>query len=125
MYAFYPRGAYGGREGYMPQVGIDLAESKDGVGKIDYCWRGAGLPPMKIQEMAIRTRKPTAIPRVLAAPIFPKSALPTNPPRKRAAAAITLWSRDATFSRSLKSRGSDISSTQTVVSTTVSDEGYY
>lgn len=114
----------GGGKGYMLRGGIDLVESKDSAGKVDYCWRGAGLPPTKIQEMAIRTRKPTAIPRVLAAPTFPNSALPTNPPRKREAAASTLWSRDTTFSRSLKSRGSDISSTQTVVSTTISDEGY-
>jgi hypothetical protein len=82
-------------------------------------WVGV-LPGTTIQERATRIRKPTPIPKVPAAPILPTSALLQNPPTNNAKAAKVLWSRETTLCRSLSRRGSAISSTQIVVSTTTS-----
>lgn len=70
------------------------------------------------QEKVIRTRKPTPTPIVAAVPIWLSIERLTNAPRNNATAAISLWSRVMTRWRNLKRRGSDTSSTQTVVNTT-------
>jgi hypothetical protein len=83
------------------------------------CWLG-DLPRTKIQEIAMRIRKPTPMPRAPADPILPSNALPQKPPRNKVRAARVLWSRDTTLRRRLNKRGSDIISTQIVVNTTIS-----
>ena len=70
------------------------------------------------QDNVIRTRKPTPTPIVPAVPIWPSIERPTKAPRNKATAAISLWSRVMTRWRNLKRRGSDMSSTHTVVNTT-------
>ena len=81
--------------------------------------RAVFLLGTKIHDSVMRTLKPTATPIVPAVPICPRMARPVNAPRKSAPAAMRRWSRVMTRWRIVNRRGSDMSSTQTVVSTTV------
>jgi hypothetical protein len=77
------------------------------------------FPGTKIHENVIRMRKPTAMPIVPAVPTCARMARPAKAPKKSETAAMRRWSRVRTRSRKRKRRGSDMSSTQTVVNTTV------
>ena len=69
-------------------------------------------------QKAMSNLTPVPTPRVAGDPMTSIKARPANPPTKRARMAISLWSRETTPLRSVKSLGSATSSHHTVVRTT-------
>lgn len=73
----------------------------------------------KYQCTAMTILMPTLIASVPAEPTRWRIARPAKPPRNRLLAKMILWSRLTNFFLMLKRSGSETSSTQTVVSTTI------